>query len=188
MAVSAAGVKPDPSKTKAVSDYPTPKNVHELRQFLGLANYYRRFVQNFSKIAEPLHQLTRKTARGLQWNSNCQEAFDKLKLKLVSPPILSYPDFSLPFLLFFLHTDASSSTIGAVLSQIQAGKEHVISYWSRQLHKAERNYSTIDREALAAVTAIKEFYPYLYAFHFKLLTDHNLLTALRGLKILDDDD
>ena len=97
----------------------------------------------------------------------------------MSPPILAYPDFTLPFL---LHTDASANTIGAVLSQTQDGNECVISYWSRQLNKSERNYSTIEREALAAVAAIKEFYPYLYRFQFKLVTDHNPLTALKGLK------
>lgn len=84
--VSASGVRPDPSKIEAVSNYPTPKNVHELRQFLGLANYYRRFVEDFSKIAEPLHQLTRKTAKGFQWNSRCQETFNELKRRLVRTP------------------------------------------------------------------------------------------------------
>jgi len=77
--VSATGVKPDPSKTRAVATYPVPSDVKELCQFLGLANYYCRFVQDYSRIAEPLHQLTRKTAKGFLWNSNCQEAFDELK-------------------------------------------------------------------------------------------------------------
>ncbi len=77
--VSAAGVRPNPAKTEAVSAYPVPKNVHDLRQFLGLANYYRWFVRDFSKIAEPLYQLTRKTAKGFQWNSSCLRAFDALK-------------------------------------------------------------------------------------------------------------
>ena len=177
--VSAMGVKPDPSKTRAVATYPVPSDVKELRQFLGLANYYRRFVQDYSWIAEPLHQLTRKTAKGFHWNSNCQEAFDELKQQLTNPPILTYPDFSLPFI---LHPDASAGALGAVLSQVKSGKEHVISYWSRQLNKSERNYATIEREALAVVAAIKEFYPYLYGFSFKLMTDHNPLISLKGLK------
>ena len=100
-------------------------------------------------------------------------------MNLVSPPILAYPDFSLPFV---LHTDASATAVGAVLSQIQDGMERVISYWSRQLNKAERNYSTIEREALASVAAVKEFYPYLCGFPFQLVTDHNPLIALKGLK------
>ena len=176
---SAAGAQPDPSKTEAVSSYPVPRNVQEVRQFLGLANYYRQFIKHFSEITEPLHQLTRKTTKGFHWNPSCQSAFDELKRRLVSPPILAYPDFSLPFV---LHTDASATVVGAVLCQIQNGMERVISYWSRQLNKAERNYSTIEREALAAVAAVKEFYPYLYGFPFQLVTDHNPLTALKGLK------
>ncbi len=177
--VSTAGVQPNPAKTEAASAYPVQKNVHDLRQFLGLANYYRRFVRGFSRIAEPLYQLTRKTAKGFQWTSQCQTAFEELKTILVNPPNLAYPDFSKPFI---LHTDASAFAIGGVLSQEHNGKECVISYWSRQLNKAERKYSTTEREALAAVAAIKEFYPYLYGFPFTLVTDHNPLTCLKGLK------
>ena len=177
--VNAAGVKPNPAKTDAVASYPAPTTVKELRQFLGLANYYRRFVKNYSQIAEPLHQLIRKTSKGLYWTTACQNAFDELKHHLVSPPILTYPDFSQEFI---LHTDASGIALGAVLCQKPGGNEHVISYWSRQLTKPERNYSTIEREALAAVAAIKEFSPYLYGFPFTLITDHNPLTALKGVK------
>ena len=177
--VSAEGIKPNPAKTTAVSTYPVPQNVHELRQFLGLANYYRRFVKNYSQIAEPLHQLTRKTAKGYQWTPSCQKTFVELKHRLTTPPILNYPDFSQEFI---LHTDASANTLGGVLCQSHNGQEHVICYWSRQLSKAEQNYSTIEWEALVAVAAIKEFYPYLYGFSFTLITDHNPLTALKGLK------
>ena len=176
--VSATGVKPDPCKTEAVSSYPVPKNAKELRQFLGLANYYRRFIANDARIAGPLHKLLTKE-NNFQWDLKCQHAFEDLKHHLVSPPILAFPDFEQEFI---LHTDASDSAIGGVLSQNQEGKERVIAYWSRQLQKAERNYSTIEKEALAAVAATKEFYPYLYGFHFKLVTDHNPLTSLRGLK------
>ena len=147
----------------------------ELRQFLGLANYYRRFVADYSNVAAPLHRLLTKE-NGFHWDSNCQNAFEELKNRLVSPPILAFPDFKEKFVLY---TNASDSAIGAVLSQIQEGKERVIAYWSR---KAERNYSTTEKEALAAMAAIKEFYPYLYGFHFTLVTDHNPLTSLRGLK------
>ena len=176
--VSAAGVRPDPTKIEAVSTYPVPNNVKELRQFLGLANYYRRFVADYSNVAALLHRLLTKE-NGFHWDSNCQNAFEELKNRLVSPPILAFPDFKEKFVLY---TDASDSAIGAVLSQIQEGKERVIAYWSRQLQKAERNYSTTEKEALAAVAAIKEFYPYLYGFHFTLVTDHSPLTSLRGLK------
>ena len=120
-----------------------------------------------------------KGHKKFQWTPSCQQAFDLLKSKLTSPPILGYPDFSQPFI---LHSDASANAIGAVLSQLQSGKETVISYWSRQLSKAERNYSTIKREALAVIGAVKEFYPYLYGFKFTLVTDHNPLTSLKDLK------
>ena len=176
--VSAAGVSPDPAKVEVVSSYPVPTNVKELRQFLGLANYYRRFVPDFSKIAKPLHKLLRK-GNTYSWYTACQEAFTELKYRLTTPPILAYPDFKLPFLLY---TDASDFALGAVLSQVQDGKERVICYWSRQLTKPERGYSTTEREALAAVSSVKEFYPYLYGSSFRLITDHNPLTSLKGLK------
>ena len=99
--------------------------------------------------------------------------------KLTSPPILAYPHFTDPFI---VSTDASDNAIGGVLSQLRDGHERVIAYWSRQLSKAEQNYSTIERETLAAVGAIKEFYPYLYGFPFKLITNHNPLTSLKGIK------
>ena len=160
--VSANGITPDPQKVTAVLHFPQPTEAKPLRQFLGLTNYYRKFIHNYASIAEPLHQAL-KGHKKFQWTPSCQQAFDFLKSKLTSPPILGYPDFSQPFI---LHSDASAYAIGAVLSQLQSGKETVISYWSRQLSKAERNYSTIEREALAVVCAVKEFYPYLYGFQF----------------------
>ena len=176
--VSAAGVSPDPAKVEVVSSYPVPTDVKQLRQFLGLANYYHRFVPAYSMTAEPLHKLLRK-GNTYNWNTACQEAFVEVKHRLITPPILIYPDFKLPFLLY---TDASNFALGAVLSPVQNGKEQVVCYWSRQLTKPECGYSTMEREALAAVSAVKEFYPYLYGTSFKLITDHNPLTSLKGLK------
>ena len=103
-------------------------------------------------------------------------AFEKPQAKA---NYISNPDFALPFIVY---SDASDTAIGGLLGQVQNGKEVVISYWSRQLTKAERNYSTVECEALAAVSVIKEFYPYLYGFTFKLITDHNPLTSLQALK------
>ena len=171
--VSAQGVEPDPATIQAVATYPVPRNVKELRQFLGLSNYYRRFVQDYSRIAGPLFKLTQKSVRQYNWNECCTEAFQELKRRLTNPPILAFPRFDCKFLL------VSDSAIGAVLSQVQEGAEKVIAYWSRQLTKAERNYSTIEREALAIVKAVKEFYPYLYGHEFVLLTDHQPLTNKR---------
>jgi hypothetical protein len=176
--ISAEGVQPDKSKTIVVANYPQPKDATQLRQFLGLTNYYRRFIGEYSKIARPLHDLLKKSTT-FQWNQEAQWAFDTFKQKLTNPPILAYPDFTK---IFIVHTDASESAIGGVLSQKFDEGEKVIAYWSRQLRKAERGYSTIEREALAIVAAVKEFYPYLYGFEFVLVTDHNPLVSLKNLK------
>ena len=179
--MSADGVEPDPAKIQAVINYPVPTNVKELRQFLGLANYYRRFIQDYSRIASALFKLTQKTVhQSFNWTEQGTVAFEELKKKLTTPPILTFPRFDREFL---LATDASDSAIGAVLSQVHDnGTEKVIAYWSRQLSKAERNYSTIEREALAIVKAVKEFYPYLYGHEFVLQTDHQPLVHLNNLR------
>ena len=177
--VSSKGVQADPDKLKAITSYPAPHDIKELRQFLGLSNYYRRFIEHYSDITEPLHKLTRKSGAGYQWSDECDNAFRVLKQRLTTPPILAYPNFAYPFI---LATDASGTALGGFLSQTINGSEQVIAYWSRQMNKAERRYSTIEREALAVVAAVKEFYPYLYGRSFTLLTDHNPLTSLQGLK------
>ena len=174
--VSADGICPDPAKTEVVVSYPVPTSANEAKQFMGLCNYYRRFVKDYSKIAAPLVKLlSKENAKSFSWNSSSQDAFEELKSRLVSPPILAYPDFKQPFL---LHTDASD----AVISQVQEGTERVIAYWSRKLQKAERNYSTTEKEALAVVASLKEYYPYVYGFPCKMITDHNPLTSLKGIK------
>ncbi|KAL5497311.1 hypothetical protein EMCRGX_G013768 [Ephydatia muelleri] len=177
--VSCKGVQADPEKIKAITSYPVPSDIKELRQFLGLSNYYRRFIEHYSDITEPLHKLTRKSGSSYQWTEQCDSAFRVLKQRLTTPPILAYPNFSNPFV---LATDASGIALVGILSQTTDGKVQVIAYWSRQMNKAERRYSTIEREALAVVAAVKEFYPYLYGRPFTLLTDHNPLTSLQGLK------
>ena len=177
--VGSYGIKPDSEKLACILTYPTPADLKQLRQFLGFSGYYRRFIKNYARIAAPLYQLMKKTAKRFNWTTDCDQAFKELKNLLCSPPILSYPCFQLPFV---LSTDASDRAIGAVLSQVKEGEEHPIAYWSRQLQKAEKNYSTIEREALAVVSAIKHFYPYLYGRKFILHTDHNPLTSLKGLK------
>ena len=179
--VSANGITPDPQKVAAVLQFPKPTEAKPLRQFLGLTNYHRKFIHNYANIAEPLHRAL-KGHKKFQWTPSCQQEFDFLKSKLTSLPILGYPDFFQPFI---LHSDASANATGAVLSQLQSGKETVISYWSHQLSKAERNYSTIECKALAVIGAVKEFYPYLYGFKFTLVTDHNPFTSLKDLKDTD---
>ena len=139
--VTPEGISPNPDKVRVVQEYPTPTNLKELRSFLGLANYYRRFVRGFSHIANPLNALTKKNVPFV-WTVACAEVFDKLKRALVSAPILAYPNFREPFLLF---VDASSTGIGFTLAQIQNGHEVVIAYSGRGLNQAEQNYSTTER-------------------------------------------
>ena len=117
--VSPDRVAPDPAKIKAVKEYPTPRDVRKVRSFIGLASYYRRFVPNFAKIAWPLHKLTKKDA-WFSWTEECEQAFNSLKEKLVTAPVLVFPNFSVPFQ---LETDASGSSLGAILSQKQPDGE-----------------------------------------------------------------
>ena len=131
-AVSDKGVSTDPAKAEAITKWPTPTSRKEVQQFLGLANYYRRFVQDFATIAKPLHKLTEKSQEFL-WTKHCEEAFRKVKHLLTSAPILSFPDFSKTFI---LDTDTSNEGIWAVLSQVEDGRETVIAYASRVLPKA----------------------------------------------------
>ena len=177
--VSADGLSPDPNKISKVKEWPTPRTVQEVQQFLGLANYYRRFIHNFAIIAKPLHQLTEKHTK-FQWSNDCQNAFTALKTHLTSAPILALPDWSRPFV---LDTDASDTGIGAVLSQFhQDGSEHVIAYASRTLNKAERNYCVTRKELLAVVTFMKHFRQYLVGHKFTVRTDHGALTWLQNFK------
>ena len=176
--VSRDGIRPDPSKIAAVATFPVPRCVRDVRSFLGLANYYRRFIHNFASIASPLHMLTHKNVR-FHWDDSSDKAFHTLKSCLTSAPILAYPDFSLPF---ELNTDASSTGIGFALCQTQDGQRRAIAYGGRDLNTAERNYSTTEREALAIVEGIKKFRNYLYDRKFVLHTDHHALRWLMSLK------
>ena len=119
--MSAAGIRTNPTKLRAVEEYPTPANVKSLRSFLGLASYYRRFVRGFSKVASPLNALTRKSV-AFVWTPECRKAFEQLKTLLVTAPLLRYPDFSRPFI---LETDASGAGLGAVLAQSQEEDDSV---------------------------------------------------------------
>ena len=177
--VSAKGIQADPSKIDLVANWPVPTSTKEVQKFLGLANYYRRFVPNFATKAKPLHRLTEKTAK-FKWSVECQVAFTTLKQCLTTAPILSLPDFTKQFI---LDTDASDSGIGGVLSQIQQnGSECVIAYSSRVLSKPERRYCVTRKELLAVIYFVKHFRPYLLGKPFVLRTDHGSLTWLSNFK------
>ncbi|KAL5479133.1 hypothetical protein EMCRGX_G022617 [Ephydatia muelleri] len=139
--VSEHGIKTDSDKTRCIADWPTPSCLQDLKQFLGLASYYRRFVRNFAAIVAPLVKLTEK-GHVWHWSSDCDAAFLQLKERLVTSPILGYPVFNQPFM---VDTDASGEGLGAVLSQYVSGVERVIAFASRSLSKAERKYCATRR-------------------------------------------
>lgn len=176
--VSPDGIRTDEKKTTAIREWPRPRDKHEIRSFLGLCTYYRRFVEGFAKIAAPLHRLTEDKAEFV-WNPECETSFRKLKAALCSGPILGYPREQGKFI---LDTDASNVGIGAVLSQVQDGEERVIEYYSKVLSKPERNYCVTRKELLAIVKAVDHFHQYLYGQEFLIRTDHAALEWLLQMK------
>ena len=170
------GFHPMEDKVEAVSKFPTPKTVDNIRAFLGLAGYYRCYVKNFSSIASPLSNLL-KLNKKFEWTAQCEEAFNRLKSLLSTYPILAYPNYNEPF---FLETDASNIGLGCVLSQVdpKTNKLRPISYASRLLNKPETNYSTTDKEALAIVWGLKKYRYVIYGYRIHVLTDHKPLTSL----------
>ena len=176
------GIKPDPTLIKAVSDFPRPKTIKDVQSFLGLSGYYRRFIKNYAKIAEPLYQQLRQLKDRnyhLKWNHECMVAFESLKKKLTSAPIMSTPNFDEPFI---LELDACEYGLGAVLAQEYDKRKFVISYASRTLAAAERNYSATEREALAIVWATQHFRPYLEGNKVLVRTDCKALQWLKNAK------
>jgi transposase InsO family protein len=176
--VSSQGIEPDPKKISAVKDWKAPTTVTEARSFLGFCSYYRRFMPDFAAVSQPLIKLTEKTT-DFVWGEAQETAFEALKEKLVSAPILGFPD---PDLSFTLDTDASDHGIGAVLSQVVNGQEVVIAYGSRVLTKPERRYCVTRRELLAVVHFTRVFRHYLLGRPFVLRTDHASLKWLRSFK------
>lgn len=177
--VSGDGIRPDPRKIAVVANWPAPRNVRELRSFLGLASYYRRFIHNFSMIAKPLNALL-KQSTSWSWGAEQEAAFQSLVARLCSQPVLAFPDHSQPFL---LSTDASGSGIGAILKQKDAeDREHVIAYASRSLTPAETRYTVTELECLACVYGINQFRQFLFGKHFYIITDHCALCFLMKIR------
>lgn len=171
--VSAEGIKPDPDKIRVVKDYPQPLNSDEVRRFVAFTNYYRKFIPNFAQITAPLNSLCKKNVK-FEWTTQCQNSFQTIKNKLISPPVLQYPQFDKDNT-FILQTDASGFALGAVLNN---KNRRPVAFASRTLNKAEKNYPTIEKELLAIVWAVKYFRPYLYGKRFIIETDHKPLVYL----------
>ena len=175
--VTNSTVSMDPSKVSAIKERDAPKTVKQVQQFLGICNYYRRFIKNFSGICSPLFQLLQKDHKW-DWTDTHQKAFDEMKSCLIEYPILRHPDMSKPFL---LHTDASGYAIGAILSQKDGDDEYVCAYESRILKGAELHYGITEKECLAVVFGIKKFRVYLHGQHFQVITDHSALNWLMSI-------
>jgi hypothetical protein len=191
--VSSKGIETDPSKIDKIRNWPSPSTPEELRSFLSFAGYYRRFIQDFSKITRPLNDLLpptkakkgqKKPLKEWKWTDTEEDIFTNLKEILSTPPVLAYPDFNLPF---EVHTDASGKGLGAVLyQQHHDNTKHVIAYASRSLSKSESNYAAFKLEFLALKWAVTEkFSDYLTNTHFTLLTDNNPLTYILTTAKLD---
>ena len=165
--INSSGIMVDPAKVEAVMNWATPKSPSEIRSFLGLAGYYRRFIQDFSKIASSLTKLTKKDTKFV-WDSDQENAFTELKKRLTHAPILALPDGTDDLVVY---SDASYKGLGCVL--MQRGK--VIAYASRQLKPHERNYPTHDLELAAVVFALKLWRHYLYGVPCTIYTDHKSL-------------
>ena len=176
--VSKDGLQADPEKVAAVKNFPTPKTHTDAKSFLGLASYYRRYVPNFAAIAEPLHKAAEKSSP-FKWTAEAQDAFDSLKDRLTTTPILAFPRLHLPFILY---TDASQFAMGAVLAQVQDGLERAICYASKAFSKSQTKYSTTRRELLSIVTFTRFFRHYLLGRKFTLVTDHRALQWLHNFK------
>ena len=170
----------DPSKTDAVKTFPVPRNQHDVSSFLGFCNYYRKFAKNYSKITNPLNKLLAKDTK-FKWTSECQDAFESLKEKLITTPILAFPNMNKPFI---LTCDASKSAIGCILSQLgDDNKEHVISYNGRSLRPSEKDYGITELECLLSVIdAVEHYYAYLASQPFKIITDHQAIKYIHNFK------
>lgn len=176
--VDKKGLRPDPEKVEAIVNIPPPKNINEVRRFVGTASWYRRFVPEFSSVLAPILNLTKKNVK-FNWTPDCQKSFIFLKECLVTAPILTAPDFER---MFYLQTDASNYGLGAVLTQQHEEGEKVICYLSRSLTKQEMKLTVTEKECLAVIWAVEKLRHYLDHIHFIVITDHASLLWLHRLK------
>ena len=177
--VSGEGVKPNPTNIAKVVDWPRPKSAKQVRQFVALGSYYRRFVKDFATMVRPMVELTKK-GRKFIWNEACERSFEMVKKALISSDVMGYPINEGGE--FILDVDASDVGLGGILHQQQEGRERVIAYASKVLNRAERNYCITEKELLAVRFFIEYFRQYLLGRKFRVRTDHQALIWLFKLK------
>ena len=172
--VSEKGIEVNPEHIQAIQKMKPPRTTKEVRQFIGMCSFYRKYIHNFSKIASPLTALQSKKVT-FSWDDNCQQSFEQLKTKLCETPVLTKADLTRDF---ELHADASNEHVGAVLMQVETDGLKPIGYFSKKLNKCEKRYSVTDKEALAVVKSCRFFHHYLWGKYFKIVTDHQPLTSI----------
>ncbi|XP_058816375.1 uncharacterized protein LOC131679659 [Topomyia yanbarensis] len=173
------GLRANPEKVRPIVEYERPNTVTKLRRFLGMANYYRRFILDFSGVTAALTNLLQSKTKTIRWNDDAEQAFCEIKERLISSPVLGSPDFSKEFC---IQTDASDVAVAGVLTQEQDGVERVISFYSHKLTTPQKNYHAAEKEALAAILAIDAFRGYIEGYHFTLITDSSALTHILSTK------
>ena len=177
--VDADGLHKTAAKVEAILNTPQPIDAQQLRSFLGLVHYYRRFVPDLATITQPLNGLLQKNKKW-DWSSDCSKAFSRLKEELSSPRVLAHYDVSLSLK---LSCDASAYGVGTVIAHIMPNKsERPVTYASRTLSPAERNYGQIEKKALGIIFGVTKFQKFLYGRKFTLVTDHKPLLTLLGPK------
>ena len=176
--ISSEGVSPDPDKTASIENFPRPRRLRDVRSFLGLTSFYRKFVKGYSKIAKAMNTLLKK-GQPFVWDQDCEQCFQELKQRLITPPILAHFKPDCPIILY---TDACDYALGAVLSQKQDGKEVVISYNSKSLDECQKRYAACEKECLALVWAVTKLRQYLHGAHFLVKTDNCSLCYIRNMK------
>jgi len=174
-------IQTNPGKVAAITDYPVPKTVRQVRRFLGMTGWYRRFIRNFASLTAPISDLLKKN-KTFKWTEEANEAFKTLKTKLTTAPVLTTPDFSKPFC---IQCDASSVGIGGVLTQAnEVGEEMPIAFVSQKLSTTQQKYNVTEKECLAAIKCLEKFRPYVEGHEFKIITDHASLKWLMSQKNL----
>jgi hypothetical protein len=171
----------DLAKIAVIINLPAPKVVHQLREMLGHMGYYRKFIKGYAQITMPMEKLLRKDTK-YQWNDECQHSLDTLKEKMVTAPILVFPDWEKTF---HVHVDASEIAVGDILVQLGARDlDHSIAFASKKLSDSEQNYNMTEREGLAMVYALHKYKHYLLGKHFKMFTDHSTLKYIVNKLVL----